>query len=233
MPASVAGEFELGGGTFLTPADHILERLQRIEGFVFDWDGVFNPGLKGEGAPSPFSELDSMGTNLLRFGWWLRAAGRLPLTAILTGQENPTAQWLAERERFQAVYSGFLDKGRALDHMKLHFRLTPDRIAYFFDDVLDLSVASRCGLRIMARSRGAPLLGRLVRERGLADYVTGAAGGSGAVREAAELLLGLAGLYEKAVDERTACSPVYTSYLTDRNAADTSVFRPEQAQAGP
>ena len=49
-----------------------------------------------------------MGTNLLRFAWWLRDRGSLPFTGILTGQDNPTAVRLAERERFQAV--AFVDE---------------------------------------------------------------------------------------------------------------------------
>lgn len=232
MPESIVREFERGGGQFLTSAPEISDRLGRIEAFVFDWDGVFNPGTKGEGAPSRFSELDSMGTNLLRFGWWLRAPGRMPLTAILTGQENPTAIRLAEREGFEAVYLGFLDKQQALEDLSLRYGLSADHIAYFFDDVLDLSVASRCGIRVLVRSQGAPLLSRLVRDRGLADYVTGTAGGAGAVREATELLLGLAGLYEKVVDERTACGPKYEAYLADRNAGDPRIVRPDEAAPG-
>jgi 3-deoxy-D-manno-octulosonate 8-phosphate phosphatase (KDO 8-P phosphatase) len=223
--AGIVELFESGGGVFLTPAERIRETLVGINALVFDWDGVFNDGSKGEGAPSSFSELDSMGTNLLRFGWWLRNEGRLPLVAIVTGQDNPTARILAARERFQAVYSGFLDKGLALDHLESHFGIEPERVAYCFDDVLDLSVADRCGLRFLVRSAGSPLLLDYVRDEGLADYVTASRGGQGAVREVSELLLGLEGLYGQVVGERSAHTDLYATYLAQRNANESRVFR--------
>ena len=39
--------FEKAGGIFCTPAVSILQKLQTVKAFVFDWDGVFNDGTKG------------------------------------------------------------------------------------------------------------------------------------------------------------------------------------------
>ena len=102
-PEKVAGIFESKGGRFLTPSLSISEKLRSIQCLVFDWDGVFHPGTKQPGGSSSFSEVDSMGINLLRFALW-HQNGVLPKVAIITGEDNPTARYYAEREHFDAVY---------------------------------------------------------------------------------------------------------------------------------
>lgn len=168
-----------------------------------------------------------MGTNLLRFAWWLRDHGSLPFTGILTGQDNPTAVRLAERERFQAVYRGFLNKRAALDDIQTRFDIRPERICFVFDDVLDLGVAEQCGLRILVRNGGAPLLAQYAEAEGLCEYVTGREGGAHAVRETAELLLGLTGDYQRVVTERASHSDLYRSYLDQRSAGAPVVLSPD------
>ena len=59
------------GGTFLSNALDISAKLKTIKAFVFDWDGVFNNAVKNENKSSNFNEADSMGTNLLRFNYFL------------------------------------------------------------------------------------------------------------------------------------------------------------------
>jgi len=217
--------FRSGGGVLLAEPREIRERLARVRAFLFDWDGVFNDGGKGAG-PSGFTEADAMGTNLLRFGLWSRDDGRLPFVGILTGQDNPAAVELARRERFQAVYRGFLDKEAALEHLARRHGVRPEETCFLFDDVLDLGVAGRCGLRVLVRNGAAPLLARYAGESGLCEYVTGREGGEHAVRESAELLLGLAGLYEDLVRERARHSPAYRRYLALRNDGETEVLGP-------
>ncbi len=223
----VLAPFRAGGATLIAPVGDIRARLSGVRAFLFDWDGVFNTGRKSESSPSGFSEADSMGTNLLRFGWWLRDQGSLPFTGILTGQDNPTAVRLAERERFQAVYRGFLNKRVALEDMQTRFDIRPEQICFLFDDVLDLGVAGQCGLRILVRNGGAPLLAQHAEHEGLCEYVTGREGGAHAVRETAELLLGLTGDYRSVVTERAAHSEVYRRYLEQRNQDAPVILSPE------
>jgi 3-deoxy-D-manno-octulosonate 8-phosphate phosphatase (KDO 8-P phosphatase) len=216
--------FRAGGAALIAPAGEIRARLSGVRAFLFDWDGVFNAGRKSESSPSGFSEADSMGTNLLRFGWWLRDQGSLPFTGILTGQDNPTAIRLAEREWFQAVYQGFLNKRVALEDIQTRFGIRPEQICFLFDDVLDLGVAEQCGLRILVRNGGAPLLAQHAEHEGLCEYVTGREGGSHAVRETAELLLGLTGEYRRVVTERASHSDLYRLYLDQRNQGAPAVL---------
>mgnify|MGYP000391914701 CR=1 FL=1 len=72
------------GGKFITPADELARRLVDIKAVIFDWDGVFNGGVKGEGVSSTFNEADSMGTNMLRYGLW-RKTKTPPVTTIISG----------------------------------------------------------------------------------------------------------------------------------------------------
>lgn len=222
----IMAPFRTAGGLLTVSSGEIGARLAGVRAFLFDWDGVFNTGRKSEGTSSGYSEADSMGTNLLRFAWWLRDGETMPFTGILTGQHNPTAVRLAERERFQAVYRGFLNKNAALEDLCSRFEIRPEQICFVFDDVLDLGVADRCGLRVLVRNGGAPLLARYVEREGLCDYITGREGGAHAVREMAELLLGLTGSFERVVKERAVHSGLYARYLAERNEGSPIVLCP-------
>ena len=146
MSESVIKLFQDGGGQFVTPPSVCIEKLKKIKAVIFDWDGVFNDGFKKGTDGSIFSEVDAMGSNLLRYALW-RRNGQLPITAIITGEINPPAQALAHREHFHEVY--FLSKNKAsvfISFCEKH-GLAPDEVIFFFDDVLDLEMARLCGLR--------------------------------------------------------------------------------------
>jgi len=78
------------GGTFCRPFAEFQERLSKIKAYLFDWDGVFNDGVKTASGGSPFSEVDAMGTNMLRFGHWLKT-GALPFDVLITTR---TISWV-------------------------------------------------------------------------------------------------------------------------------------------
>src|SRR4051812_41410645 len=87
------------GGKFISDASSISKKLEGIKAFIFDWDGVFNNGQKLGSGSSSFSEVDSMGTNLLRYSHFLKH-DKLPLTAIISGERNETAFYFCQRECF-------------------------------------------------------------------------------------------------------------------------------------
>ena len=218
--AAIEAAFSALGGVFVTPAERIAARAAACRGLVFDWDGVFNSGEKGEGTPSSFSEADSMGVNLLRYGLW-RAHGRLPAAAVITGEQNETARRFAVREHFDAIYSGVRNKIGALEHFCAGQALRPDQIVVVFDDVNDLGMAARAGVRVLVRREASPLLREYAVRHGLVDYVTGASADAHAVREAAELLLGLCGAFDEVVALRSAWDADYVRYFEARQAVET------------
>jgi 3-deoxy-D-manno-octulosonate 8-phosphate phosphatase (KDO 8-P phosphatase) len=208
------------GGTFVTPIATLVERLRNVCGFVSDWDGVFNQGTKGEGAESTYSEPDSMGTNLLRYALW-RQQGELPIAALITGADNPSARTFALREHFHAVYFGARNKTAAIEALCRAHRVSSDRLVCIFDDVNDLGMAFACGIRVFVQRSASPLLREYVVRQGLCDYVTAHSPHGHAVREVCELLLGLLGSFEAVVASRVAWDASYSEYFAARQALTT------------
>jgi 3-deoxy-D-manno-octulosonate 8-phosphate phosphatase (KDO 8-P phosphatase) len=217
--------FEGQGGEFVSPLSFIQERLKNIKAYIFDWDGVFNNGAKTDNAGSSYSEIDSMGTNLLRLAYWLSNNENLPFIAIITGENNQTAIKLAEREHFNHIYFNFKNKIQAFGHFIKSFNLKPEEVAFLFDDVLDIPIARICGLRFMVNRKGSPLFDKFVKQNQYCDYLTGQAGGNNAVREISELVLGLLNQFEPALKERIDFSPQYAKYLEIRNKTELKQFR--------
>ncbi len=212
------------GGQFVTPVDTLTEKLRAVKAIVFDWDGVFNDGVKTGSGSSSFSEVDSMGTNLLRFGFWLHHRDQLPVVAIITGVINELADALVRREHFHACYSQAKHKVDVLKHLLDQYGLQPHEVAFFFDDALDLSVAEVAGVRVMVRRRANPLLTDYVVRNGLVDYLTGSESGQWAVREGCEMLLGLLGQFDTVMNERLRYKPVYDRYYAQRQAVEPSYW---------
>lgn len=224
--------FEGAGGQFVISPGALAEKLTRVKALVFDWDGVFNDGVKNDAGSSTFSEVDSMGTNLLRFGLWLHQ-GRMPAAAVITGVHNGRALELVGREHFQAGYVQAKHKVAVLEHFLNQHGLQPPEVAFFFDDALDLSVAAVVGVRILVKRAANPLFTKYVLENHLADYVTGYESGRFAVREACELLLGLLGRYDEVMAERLRYFPVYDDYYTARQAIVPQLWRIENQVINP
>ncbi|MBS1774385.1 MAG: phosphatase [Bacteroidetes bacterium] len=210
-------------GSFITPAEEIAAKLSGIKAFVFDWDGVFNNGVKDENGTSSFSEVDAMGTNLVRFNHYLRN-NELPIVAIISGERNAMAWTLAKRESFHGVYSGIKFKAEALNHICEHHGIKPEEVCFVFDDVLDFSVAAAVGLRIMIPRACNPLLVEYAVQHNMVDYLTVCEGGNGAVREALELLIGLSGKYNETIDNRMNYTETYRSYIEMRNQQMPSFY---------
>jgi len=203
------------GGTFITPPEILSKKMDQIKAFVFDWDGVFNNGEKMSASGSSFSEVDSMGTNLLRFSHYLRH-GQMPVTAILSGEKNETAFYFSERECLHYSFYKVPHKLHALKFLCEKENLKPEQIAFFFDDVLDLPLAEICGVRMMINQRVNPLFLQYCRTNNLVDYVSAASGGSFAVRETTELLIGLNDNYEQVISGRKTNSDAYQRYISER-----------------
>jgi 3-deoxy-D-manno-octulosonate 8-phosphate phosphatase (KDO 8-P phosphatase) len=208
--------FEKQGAEFLLPYTGISEKLQRVKAFVFDWDGVFNDGVKQANGSSSFNEVDSMGVNLLRYSSYLKS-GKLPYAGVISGEKNETAFFFAQRECFHGSYSKFKDKKGAIGHFCREHGLAPEEICFFFDDVLDLSVALVTGLRIFIPRKASHPLTHYVKQHRLADYITACHSGEYPVREACEMLMCAAGNFEEAIGSRLRYDDSYSEYISLRN----------------
>ncbi len=215
---------ELGTEVLMTP-DDLRTRLADIRAVLFDWDGVFNDGWKDLDGGSPFSEVGSMGVNMLRFGLWMQNGEQLPYAAIITGQHNPHAERFAQREKLHGLYMGFIDKRQAFDAFLKEHGLKEHEVAFFFDDAIDLAVADRCGVRILMRGQAGEFFAQHAIARGCVDLITALSGGQNGLREATDALLTVMGRYADAIDNRADYSPTYQRYLAQRQAVVPAIVK--------
>jgi 3-deoxy-D-manno-octulosonate 8-phosphate phosphatase (KDO 8-P phosphatase) len=142
---------------------------------------------------------------------------------------NDSALQFAQREHFTAIYMEFKHKKEVFERICQEQQLQPHQVAFVFDDVLDLSVAELCGIRIMIGRKASPLLIEYVRDNKLADYITHHTGGEHGVREASELMLGLTNQYRTACEGRIRFEGPYAEYFALRNAQQTQLITPDKA----
>ena len=214
------------GGVFATSPSVFLSKAQQIKCLIFDWDGVFNSGVKGDGVFSNFSEVDSMGLNILRFGHKI-FSNQILIAGIISGENNPSTEKFVNREHLNFKCLGFKNKTEGLSIVLKKYGITPDQTAFVFDDILDLSVAKECGLRFKISRNATPMFDKYVETNQLADYITANAGSEFAVREICELLLASFGVYNRAVDSRIAFDSDYANYIAERNSIEPITFTPK------
>jgi 3-deoxy-D-manno-octulosonate 8-phosphate phosphatase (KDO 8-P phosphatase) len=111
-------------------------------------------------------------------------------TGLISGRVSPATVERAKQCRFTYVYQGHIEKIPILNEILADAGAGKHEVAYIGDDLTDIVVMHRVGLAI-ATANARP---EVKRE---AHYVTQAVGGSGAVREAIELILKARGLWEK------------------------------------
>jgi len=222
MNSDLFSLFEELGGEFISPSSLFIEKWQKVKAIVFDWDGVFNTGIKGHNTTSHFTEADSMGVNMLRFSSWLKNDATQLKTAIITGQNNESALHFAQREHFNLIYMAKANKAEAFNDLLKKLEIDADEVMYVFDDVLDLPVAEKAGLRIMINRYASPLFYHHVKSHQLADYISFNEGGENAVREVCELLIGVNENYDEIMKKRSDFVGDYQSYLEERNQASTT-----------
>ena len=145
---------------------------------MLDVDGVLTDGgividHRGEEIKR-FDVRDGHGIRLL-----LRAGIQV---GLISGRSSRALKHRAKDLGIQLVYQNAYDKVDAYQKIKRKTGLQDREIAYVGDDLVDLPLLRRVGLAIAVRNCWEEL-------KQLTDYVTTSDGGSGAVREIAELLL--------------------------------------------
>lgn len=220
--------FTSNGGKFITLAAQLQDKLRNIKAILFDWDGVFNGGEKG-GLPSSFSEVDSMGINMLRFGYFMMN-GHIPYTAIVTGETNQAGFKWAKRERFDNVFYQVKNKVDLLPILKREHNIEPDEVFFVFDDILDLSLAKQVGARFLVNRKSNPLFNAYCIKNGLCDYLTYSSGGDNAIREVTEVALDALGLFERTIDERIQFDGAFKDFLVEKMPKETKYLKSENGE---
>ncbi len=228
--AQLAELFSAKGGHFLQSASFIKDKLTGVSVLLFDWDGVFTDGRKDSNRNSTYSELDTMGINLLRFAFWLQN-GAIPFTAIITGEENPGAMFVARRDRFDAVYYHVKDKSQMEGRLLADFNVSVSESLFLFDDVLDLGLVEATCISFALRNNASHLFQQYIRTVQKCGYITANTGGEHGIREVCELLMGCMGLFTAVIEHRAAFTPLYRGFLSERNLKTEPVlysFKPAE-----
>jgi 3-deoxy-D-manno-octulosonate 8-phosphate phosphatase (KDO 8-P phosphatase) len=168
-----------------TEACSLADRCRTIELLVLDVDGVLTVGE---------IVYDNHGDELklfhVRDGSGLkcwRQAGKQ--TAVISGRKVRSVSWRARELGIDIVLQGVQDKLGTYNEVISKAQLSPSQVCALGDDLADLPLLRQSGLGIAVADACPELLG-------IAHYVTGAAGGKGAVREAIELVLRCQGRWE-------------------------------------
>ncbi len=155
-----------------------LDKARSVRLVVFDVDGVLTDGslILGEKGDEYkiFHAHDGLGLVMLR------NAG-LEI-AVISARSTPIVEERMSALGIDYVYQGQSDKQSTLRNLMQKLNLDKKETAFVGDDLVDLPAMSLSGLAI-AVADAQPL----VQEK--ADWVTGNAGGRGAVREVCEMIL--------------------------------------------
>lgn len=160
------------------PRTDLAERLREVRLFITDVDGVLtDAGMyyseRGDELKR-FNTRDGKGLALLR------EAGIQ--TAILTSEQTDLVAWRGRKLRLDYVRQGATDKIPAFEALLAEAGVAPAEVAYIGDDLNDLPVMERVGVRAAPADAEPAILA-------VADYVCERSGGRGCVREFASLLL--------------------------------------------
>jgi len=156
----------------------LMTKARNIRLVALDVDGVLTDGSiiytsQGEQVQS-FHVHDGLGLKLLGL-----AEIRV---AIISSRSSRALTIRAEELGIKLIYQGLSDKIQVYEEIKEKLGITDKEFAYIGDDWVDLPLLRKAGLAIVVANATQSM-------KDYADYVTQKPGGSGAVREACELIL--------------------------------------------
>ena len=168
--------------------DRLKQKLKNVKLIISDVDGVLTDGSIYIGAGGEemkrFSVEDGAGVALAK------VAGLK--IALLSGRYSPATEIRGKELKIEDIYNGMLNKIPAYEELKQKYNLEDSEIAYIGDGLIDLPVMEKSGVPISVRNAYPPV-------KKAALYITDKNGGSGALREAVDLILQAKGLYEEAI----------------------------------
>lgn len=170
-------------------AETLTASLQKIKLLALDVDGVLTDGTiyispAGE-VFKGFNAKDGMGISCA-----LRNNLQI---AVITGRQSPIVERRCEELGIKLFMQGVKDKRLALQQMAQKLGLTREEIAYMGDDLNDIPAFKASGLNFVPADGSIEVLA-------VADIITKAKGGCGAVREAITMILAAQDNWEQIVN---------------------------------
>lgn len=163
----------------------LKDKIQKVKVLILDVDGVLTDGkiiYSSFGHDiKEFDVKDGFGITLLH-----RAGIR---SVILSARSSRTIRKRAKDMHVDSIYENAHVKLDAYNKILKRYKLSCEETAFIGDDLVDLPVLSRVGFSACTACAVRHLKDKV-------DYVTTHEGGSGAVREIAEMILNVQGLWQ-------------------------------------
>jgi 3-deoxy-D-manno-octulosonate 8-phosphate phosphatase (KDO 8-P phosphatase) len=160
----------------------IQSRAAKIRLLLMDVDGVLTDGHLIN-VPAPDGKIfetkmfDSQDGIALQWLSWYKIQ-----TGVISGRVSPATEERARQVKMTYIYQGHIEKIPILEEIVAKSGIPLNEIAYAGDDLTDAIVMRRVGLAIATANAREEV-------KRVAHYTTQSPGGSGAIREVAELLL--------------------------------------------
>ncbi len=156
-----------------------MEKIAKnIKLIAFDVDGVMTDGsltFADDGREiKTFNAKDGLGVVML-------AKANL-ITSIITARENATVENRAKMLNITELYMGSKNKVLALNELIEKYGLTYDEVAYMGDDLPDMCVLEKVGLKCCPNDA-------VVEVKNICNFISSKNGGKGAVRELCDFIL--------------------------------------------
>lgn len=168
----------------------IESKARKIKVLVLDVDGVFTDGGLYYGPDNMimkrFNVQDGLG---------IKVGQRIGLQfAVITGLDHEVVERRVRELGITEYYAGHLDKRDSLESIRRNLGVEYEEMAYLGDDWVDIMPIRIVGLALAVANAQPEVLA-------LADHVTTARGGDGAIREVIRFLLESQGRLSEALEQ--------------------------------
>ncbi|QCR23684.1 HAD family hydrolase [Pontibacter sp. SGAir0037] len=152
--------------------------LTRINTFIFDVDGVLT-----DGALYVFADGEKVRAFNIKDGFAMKHALRQGYrVAIISGKNEPGVRVRLEELGIEDIYLGAEDKVDVFEDYIYLQGIHPATVAYMGDDMPDLEVMQRCGVRACPADAADDI-------REISTFISTKGGGKGAARELIEKIM--------------------------------------------
>jgi len=169
----------------------VAKKAKKIKAIVFDVDGVLTDGG---------IIYDNTGMEIKRFNVkdgqiisHLKAHGFI--VGAITGRDSEVVKNRCKELKLDFHFHGSSDKLVQYNKIKKEYNLIDEEIAYIGDDIIDLSILTRCGLSCTPNDAREYM-------KKYVHYVTPSNGGEGALRDLADFILNEQGLFEAIIEKQ-------------------------------
>jgi 3-deoxy-D-manno-octulosonate 8-phosphate phosphatase (KDO 8-P phosphatase) len=171
----------------------VAVRAAKIKMLLMDVDGVLTDGklyfvpdsTGGMVESKAFDSQDGIGLQ------WCQWKGIR--TGVISGRNSPATVERAKQVKMNYVYQGHTEKIPIIEEILADAKIAKEEVAYIGDDLTDVVVFHRVGLGI-ATANARPEV------KQEAHWVTHNVGGSGAVRDAVEMIFQAQGWWNEILD---------------------------------